>query len=120
MSTPAIHPLLTAFLKSDEPPLVLAALHILSVFAADPERRHAVVAPWGWDLRQRARGLEADGMRIAATQARVIARVVDAVALGEISASELSAAAATLRVDPGARAKALGTLVHAMIIPGVA
>jgi hypothetical protein len=120
MSPPAIHPLLTAFLKSDETPLVAAALHILSLLAADPERRHAVVAPWGWDLRQRARRLEAGGMRLAAAQARVIARVVDAVALGEISASELSASAAAMEVDSGARAKALGTLVHAMTVPGVA
>lgn len=117
--TPATssHPLLVAFLRSDASPMVAAALHVLSVFAADPVRRNDVVAPWGWSLRQRARQLEAEGLRIAAAQARVIARVVDAVALGEISSEELARQAAAMDVDADARAKAIGTLVHAMTMP---
>lgn len=114
------HPLLAAFLKSDTRPMVAAALHVLAVFAADPERRNEVVAPWAWGLRRRARQLEAEGMRLTAAQARTIARVVSAVALGELSAEQLAEAAASVEVEPEARAEAIGALVHAMTLPGVA
>lgn len=116
----SVHPVLAPFLASDTRPMVAAALHVLSVFAADPDRRNEVVAPWAWSLRQRARQLEAEDMRLSAAQARVIARVVSAVALGEISSEELSRAAAGIEVDPEARAKAIGALVHAMTLPSVA
>ncbi len=100
--------------------MVAGALHILSVLAADPARRHDTVAPWAWDLRQRARALESEGMRISAAQARVVARVVEAVAMGELSPEELSRAAAAIEVEPEARMEAIGTLVHAMTTEAVA
>lgn len=114
------HPLLAAFLRSDSSAMVAGALHILSVLAADPGRRHDTVAPWAWDLRRRARQLEAEGMRISAAQARVVARVVEAVAMGELTAEELSAAAASVHVDATARAEAIGALVQSMMVGVVA
>lgn len=118
--TMSAHPILAPFLQSDTRPMVAAALHVLSVFAADPDRRNEVVAPWAWSLRQRARQLEAEGMRLTAAQARVVARVVSAVALGQVSSEELAVAAAGIEVEPEARAQAIGALVHAMTLPSVA
>jgi hypothetical protein len=94
--------------------MVAAALHILARMADDPDERHQAIGPWAWDLRQRARQLANDGRLAAAAQAKVIARVVSAVALGQISSAELSRAAANVEVTVDEFRYALGLLELAM------
>lgn len=94
--------------------MVVAALHILSGFADDVGLRNEIVAPWAWSLRQRARELAAHGMAEAAENARVIARLVSAVALGEIDAETLMRAAASVDVETSERDTAIEILAAAM------
>ena len=89
------HLLIDEFVRSDSSDMVAAALYILAKLADDAEKRHRVVAPWAWDLRLRARQLEKAGRAAAAAQARVIARMVGAVALGQLSGAELRASQMT-------------------------
>lgn len=96
--------------------MVAAALQILAVLAADPDQRATVVSPWAWDLHRRARLLEKAGALAAAAQARVIARVVSAVALGEISPEELSLAASEVDADVQETQLALDVLASAMVV----
>lgn len=108
------HLLLNEFARSDSSDMVAAALSILAKLADDAEKRHRVVAPWAWDLRLRARQLEKAGRAAAAAQARVIARMVGAVALGQISGAELRAAAADVEVNIDDFRDAVGLLESAM------
>jgi hypothetical protein len=94
------HPSLDEFTGSDSSAMVAAALHILARLADNATKRNAVVAPWAWDLRLRARDLERAGRTAAATQAKIIARMVAAVALGQLRSVELAAAAADIEVNP--------------------
>jgi hypothetical protein len=96
---------------SDSRPMVAAALQILASLAASAEQRETVVGPWAWQLWQRARQLERGGSCVAGAQAKVIARMVSAVALGELSAEELARAAAEeTRI-------AADVLASAMLVP---
>lgn len=108
------HLLIDEFARSDSSDMVAAALTILAKLADDAEKRHRVVAPWAWDLRLRARQLEKAGRTTAAAQARVIARMVGAVALGQLSSAELSAAAANVEVNIDDFRDAIGLLESAM------
>ena len=94
--------------------MIAAALEILASMADDASARAAVLAPWAWDLRQKARALESVGARDAAAEAKAIARVVSATALGQVSAAELFGAATALKVDEQERLAALGVLRVAM------
>lgn len=102
-------------MNGDSRPMVAAALQILAAMAADPEQREGVVSPWAWELRQRARQLEKAGALAAAAQAKTIARVVSAVALGELSADELARAAAEIDADVHETRIALDVLASAML-----
>ena len=104
-------------MSSDSRPMVAAALQILAALAASAEQRETVVGPWAWQLWQRARQLEKGGSCIAGAQAKVIGRMVSAVALGELSAEELARAAA--EVDAGAEETriAADVLASAMLVP---
>lgn len=102
------------FGRHELPAMVAAALDILASYADDEAARRTILAPWAWDLRQRARQLESAGSRMAANQAKAIARVVSAAALGEVSSDELARAAELLAVDEQARLTALGILRVAM------
>jgi hypothetical protein len=102
------------FIRSESHLMVAAALHILARMAADEEERDLVVAPWAWNLRRRARELESEGKAGAAAQAKVIARVVSAVALGEVTAAQLAAAAASLDVNGDELRDAVDVLEQAM------
>jgi hypothetical protein len=106
--------ILDHFARSDSGPMVAAALHILARMADDADARHHVVGPWAWDLRQRARQLALEGRSAAATQAKVIARVVSAVALGQIASAELARAAANVEVDDDDLRTAIDVLELAM------
>jgi hypothetical protein len=106
--------ILDDFARSDSGPMVAAALHILAGMADDAGARHHVVGPWAWDLRQRARQLAGEGRSAAATQAKIIARVVGAVALGQIASAELARAAASVEVDDHDFRHALAVLELAM------
>ena len=94
--------------------MVAAALEILGGLADIPSARETILAPWAWDLRQQARRLEKAGARGAAAEAKAIARVVSATALGELSCEDLTAASRALQVDEQARLAAVGTLRVAM------
>ena len=107
-------PLIARFKQSDSVPMVASALQILATIAASPDDRHRVLTPWTWDLRQRARHLDRTSQAAAAEQARVIARLVGAVALGEIGAEELQHAARELEVEAAELRRALDTLEAAM------
>lgn len=109
--------ILRDFMSSDSRPMVAAALQILAALAANAEQRETVVAPWAWELRQRARHLEKGGRSLASAQAKVVARMVSAVALGEFSAEELARAAT--EVDAGADETriAVDVLASAMLVP---
>jgi hypothetical protein len=109
-----MHPVLDDFVRSDSRAMVAAALHILGVMADDAEKRHHVIAPWAWDLRQRARAMEARGQHTAASQAKVVARMINAVALGEISSAELLRSASTIDVNVDEFQDALAMLEAAM------
>lgn len=106
--------LIDSFVKSDSRAMVAAALHILAMMADDPDQRHRVLGPWAWDLRQRARELEGAGQTGAASQAKVVARMVSAVALGQLSAEALSEAAANVDANADDFRDALGVLHSAM------
>jgi hypothetical protein len=108
------HALIEDLTRSDTSIMVAAALHILARMADDDEERNLVVAPWAWDLRKRARELESEGKREAAAQAKVVARVVSAVALGEVTSAQLAAAARKLEVDERDLRDAVDALEHAM------
>lgn len=103
-------------MSSDSGPMVAAALQILSALAADPEQRETVVSAWAWDLRQRARRLEKAGAVAASSQAKVIARVVGAVALGELTAEDLARAASAIDAGADETRLALDVLASAMLV----
>jgi hypothetical protein len=106
--------LIDDFIRSEASIMVAAALHILARMADDEEERNLVVAPWAWSLRQRARQLESEGKASAASQAKVIARMVSAVALGKVTSVQLAAAAATLEVNGNELREAVDVLEQAM------
>lgn len=113
MST-AVRSPIEDFIQTDSNAMVAAALHILGGFADDAEARREVVAPWAWNLRQRARELSTQGMTDAADRAKAIARMVSAVALGEIGTEELLAAAACVDVPTHELDTAIDVLTAAM------
>lgn len=94
--------------------MVAAALELLATFADSEDARRTILAPWAWDLRQTARRLDGAGARGAAAEAKAIARIVSAAALGEVTSAELASAAATIEVDAQERLAALGVLRVAM------
>ncbi|AKV04497.1 hypothetical protein AKJ09_11160 [Labilithrix luteola] len=102
------------FKRSDSLPMVAAALYILGSLAQDPEKRHRIATPWAWELRQKARGLRNGGYGPAARQASVVARMVSAVALGEISSDELFRAGSDIDVSTSAFNTALQVLESVM------
>lgn len=102
------------FKRSDSLPMVAAALYILGSVAEHPEKRHEIATPWAWELRQKARGLKTGGQVAAARQANVVARMVSAVALGEISSEELFRAASNIDVSASAFNRALQVLESVM------
>jgi len=108
------HALIDEFTGSDASIMVAAALHILARMADDEEERNLVVAPWAWDLRKRARQFELEGKSAAAAQAKVIARMVSAVALGQVTSAQLAAAAGTLEVNQSELRAAVDALEYAM------
>lgn len=102
------------FIRTDSNAMVAAALHILGGFADDADARSEIVAPWAWSLRQRARELSAQGRVDAAERAKAVARMVSAVALGEIGTEELLAAAACVEVPTDELDTAIDVLTAAM------
>ena len=114
------HRLLAAFARSDSPPMVAAALEILASLAGDPESRREIVGPWAWDLRRRARDLARTEQVGASEQAKVIARVVEAVALGELGPVDLAAGAAAIGASAEETRLARTVLASAMVRPRAA
>lgn len=106
--------LIDEFTRGNASIMVAAALHILARMADDEEERNLVVAPWAWDLRKRARQLESEGKGAAAAQAKVIARMVSAVALGQVTSAQLAAASARLEVNENELRDAVDVLECAM------
>lgn len=91
-----IDALVAPLIRSEAPAMVAAALRLLALMAESAPTRRQLVAPWGWNLRMRARELEHGGQASAAAEARAIARLVEAVALGHVATCELRSAAASL------------------------
>ena len=108
------HRILAALGPNESPAMVAAALEILASMAGSSEARNTILAPWAWELRQKARALENAGARATAAEAKAIARVVSAVALGKISSADLTDALSAMKVDEQARLAALGVLRFAM------
>ena len=106
--------LLADFAPCESRPIVAAALEILASFVDDASARQTILAPWAWELRTKARQLESEGSRAAAAEAKAIARVISAAALGELPSSDLAEAARALKVDAAQRLVALGVLHVAM------
>lgn len=102
------------FGKHEHRAMVAAALDLLATFADSEDARRTILSPWAWDLRQTARRLENGGARAAAAEAKAIARIVSAAALGEVTSAEIARAAEAIEVDAQERLAALGVLRVAM------